>query len=120
LARKQKDAAEKDSAEQKSAGGLDVATVAPWVLFWGWVALDSALAYRKSQAALEQASEAEEPQPPEVPPEPRLRRWLRSAPVSVDGLQVVRKRSRVAMIGAPVIAVLGPLVLGKLLRRRKP
>ena len=121
LVRKHKETVVQDSAEQKSAGGLDVATVAPWVLFWGWVALDSALAYRKSQAALTQAAEADpEPEPQEVQPEPRLRRWLRSEPLSAEGLHGVRKRSRAAMIGAPIMAVLGPLVLGKLLRRRKP
>ena len=107
-----------------------MASVAPWILFWGWVALDSALAYRKSQAALDQAAaevEAEMPPEPEPAPEPQPRglRWPWPSRIdlhglNLDGLREVKRRTRAAMIGAPIIAVLGPLLLGKLLRRNKP
>ena len=99
----------KPSEAEKSRGALDVATLAPWIAFWGWVALDSALAYRKSQAALEQADEhqAETADEPDAPPPARP--WAHWSP-----------GARIAMIGAPVIALLGPLVLDRLTRRRKP
>ena len=86
-----------------------MATLAPWIAFWGWVALDSALAYRKSQAALEQAEGDHADGPEEAvakpPPQPRTL-WSPGA--------------RIAMISAPVIALLGPMVLDRLTRRRKP
>jgi hypothetical protein len=109
-------------AEAKPEPGLDVSSVAPWVLFWGWVALDSALAYRKSQAALEETAQAEPATPaPEPAPkvERRIRRWLPSSPLCPEGLRAVQKRAKTAMIGAPIMAVLGTLVLGKFLRRNK-
>ena len=108
-------------AETKSTSGLDVASVAPWVLFWGWVALDSALAYRKSQAALDAAQAEPEAAEPEPAPkaEHRIRRWLPVSSLCPEGLRAVQKRARTAMIGAPIVAVLGTLVLGKLLRRNK-
>lgn len=96
----------------KTRGALDVATVVPWIAFWGWVALDSALAYRKSQTAPEQTAEALTP--PEIhdlpPAEEPLKRprslWSAGA--------------RAAMIGAPIVALFGPMVMDKLTRRRKP
>ena len=72
-------------------------------------ALDSALAYRKSQAALEQTEQVQSDVRDDVvdPPEAkRARLWSPGA--------------RIAMISAPVIALLGPLVLDRLTRRRKP
>lgn len=93
----------------RSRTALDVATLAPWIAFWGWVALDSALAYRKSQAALEQAEHLQDGVGDDVadpPPAKRMPLWSPGA--------------RIAMLSAPVIAVLGPLVLDRLTRRRKP
>ena len=110
-------------AKDLTRSALDVATVAPWVLFWGWVALDSALAYRKSQAALEQAAESDAAQEHhEAPPkdEPEIRRWLLASPMNFDGLRAVQKRARAAMISAPIIALVGPMVLRKLTRRKEP
>ncbi len=98
-----------------------MASVAPWVLFWGWVALDSALAYRKSQAALDDVHQPEEPVRPDVEPPPAehgLKRWL-SASLWPNSLRAVRQGARTAMIGAPIVAVLGPWLVGKLLRRNK-
>lgn len=118
MAGKQNERNIRDGDGQRPGGGLDVATVAPWILFWGWVALDSALAYRKSQTALEEAAEAETPSAPYAD-EPHIRRWLGSSTVGVDDLNTVRKRSLAAMIGAPVMAVLGPVLLGAWMKRRK-
>jgi hypothetical protein len=86
-----------------------VATVVPWIAFWGWVALDSALAYRKGQTAQDESYSA--PETPDPPPvdEARNRPW--------PGWSV---GARAAMISAPIIALFGPLVLDKLMRRRKP
>jgi len=112
---------DRPSADARSASALDVASVAPWVLFWGWVALDSALAYRKSQAALEEEASApdlaESLSPP--PTERRIRRWLPSSQICPEGLRAVQKRARTAMIGAPILAVAAPMLLGKILRRKK-
>jgi len=114
-------AATERPAERQSETGLDVASVAPWILFWGWVALDSALAYRKSQAVLEQAALVEREPPSEPAPEeaPHIRHWWFTSPMNLDGLREVKRRARTAMIGAPIIALLGPVLLKKLLRRNK-
>ena len=109
MARKQSTPVDSTPSEaERSRGALDVATLAPWIAFWGWVALDSALAYRKSQAALEQAEE--DPNRPDEtvakPPAQPRSLWSPGA--------------RIAMISAPAIALLGPLVLDRLTRRRKP
>ena len=98
-------------AEPDRGRGLDVATVVPWIAFWGWVALDSALAYRKSQAEREDAAENHAiPEIPDAPPleAPRVRSW--------PGLSF---GARAAMIGAPILALLGPLMLDRLMRKRK-
>ena len=83
--------------------------MAPWIAFWGWVALDSALVYRKSQAALEQTDESQVEGPDEAAAEPRSHPWTLWSP-----------GARLAMISAPVIALLGPLLLDRLTRLRKP
>jgi hypothetical protein len=88
---------------------LDAATLAPWIAFWGWVALDSALAYRKRQAALEQTDEGRPERSEETAAQPSPHSWNLWSP-----------GARLAMISAPVIALLGPLVLDRLTRRRKP
>ncbi len=86
-----------------------MATLAPWIAFWGWVALDSALAYRRSQAALEQPDEGQAESEDEAIAQPPPHPWTLWSP-----------GARLAMISAPVIALLGPLVLDRLTRRRKP
>jgi hypothetical protein len=110
LARKKSSPAPSAPSEpDRSRGALDVATLAPWIAFWGWVALDSALAYRKSQAALEQADEVQADVHDDATDPPASKRRALWSP-----------GARIAMIGAPVIALLGPLVLDRLTRRRKP
>ncbi len=91
---------------------LDVATVVPWIAFWGWVALDSALAYRKSQTASDQ--------PEESGPEPGLDAAPAAEEPSVRRGSLWSAGAKAAMIGAPMVALLGPLLLDKLKRRRKP
>jgi len=93
----------------RARGALDVATLAPWIAFWGWVALDSALAYRKSQAALEQSVDVESDSPEDPEIEPARHPWTLWSP-----------GARFAMIGAPVVALLGPLLVERFTRRRKP
>ncbi len=99
-------------APTEQGRGLDVATVVPWIAFWGWVALDSALAYRKSQTAQEPLEDSVAvPEIPDTPrsDEPRRRPWSNW---SVG--------AKAAMIGAPIVAMLGPMLLDRLMRRRKP
>jgi hypothetical protein len=96
----------------KTRGALDVATVVPWIAFWGWVALDSALAYRKSQTAqddLVPTDTEQDIQSSSALEEPGVRRW---SPWSAG--------ARAAVISAPIVALLGPLLVNKFMRRRKP
>lgn len=89
-----------------------MATVVPWIAFWGWVALDSALAYRKSQTAQEPLEDsASVPEIPDTPlsDEPHRSLW---STWSVG--------AKAAMIGAPIVAMLGPMLLDRLMRRRRP
>ena len=97
-----------------SQPGIGVAVVVPWIAFWGWVALDSALAYRKSQAAIEQGAVEAANEPP--PSEPNKHDWPQE---TLERLQGVRKLARISMIGAPIIAVLGSLALGRLRSKSK-
>lgn len=98
------------------------AAVLPWIALWSWVALDSALAYRKSRDAIEHAIEADPiAELYDGPQEQsgRIKRWLLWAPGSLDKLRVLRKRARTAMIGAPVIGVTGIALLLALSGRRR-
>ena len=96
--------------------------VVPWIALWGWVAVDSALTYRKSREAIDSAIEADPiaelyDGPQEQPPS--IKRWLFWSPGSLDKLRALRKRTRAAMIGAPLIALAGSTVLLALAGRRK-
>lgn len=95
--------------------------VVPWVAVWGWVALDSALAYRKSRQAIDTAIEADpiaELYDGPVQPSGSIQRWLFWSPGSLDKLRALRRRARALMIGAPLIAVAGSTVLLALAGRR--
>ncbi|HVY34658.1 MAG TPA: hypothetical protein VG960_09585 [Caulobacteraceae bacterium] len=112
MARKSSPPATPAPVPAEQGRGLDVATVVPWIAFWGWVALDSALAYRKSQTAQEPLEDSiAVPEIPDaaLPVEPRSRPWSNWS-----------FGARAAMIGAPIVAMLGPLLLDRLMRRRKP
>lgn len=98
------------------------AAVLPWIALWGWVAVDSALTYRKSREAIDHAIEADPiAELYDGPQEQsgRIKRWLLWTPGSLDKLRGLRKRARTAMIGAPVIAVAGTALLLVLAGRRK-
>ena len=98
------------------------AAVLPWIALWGWVAVDSALTYRKSREAIDHAIEADPiAELYDGPQEQagRIKRWLLWKPGSLDKLRGLRKRARTAMIGAPVIAVAGTAFLLVLAGRRK-
>jgi len=98
------------------------AAVLPWIALWGWVAVDSALTYRKSREAIDHAIEADPIEELYDGPQEqsgRIKRWLLWSPGSLDRLRGLRKRARTAMIGAPLIAVAGSAVLLALAGRRK-
>ena len=101
---------------------LAKAAVVPWLALWGWVAVDSALTYRKSREAIEGAIEADPIAELYDGPQPqtgRIKRWLLWTPGSLDKLRVLRRRARVAMIGAPLIGAAGATVLIGLAGRRR-
>jgi hypothetical protein len=98
------------------------AAVVPWIALWGWVAVDSALTYRKSREAIDTAIEADPiAELYDGPQEQsgRIKRWLLWSPGSLDRLRGLRKRARAAMIGAPLIAVAGSTVLLALAGRKR-
>ena len=98
------------------------AAVLPWIALWGWVAVDSALTYRKSREAIDHAIDADPIAELYDGPEEqsgRIKRWLLWSPGSLDRLRGLRKRARTAMIGAPLIAVAGSAVLLALAGRRR-
>ena len=108
-------------AEPERSGGGMGAAVVPWIAFWGWVALDAALAYRKSQAAIDRVVEAEPiAEIYDGPPtqDGQIRRWLFWGPGTLSSLRQMRQRARASMIGAPIVALLGPLLISRLIPRR--
>ncbi len=101
---------------------LAKAAVVPWIAVWGWIALDSALTYKKSRAAIDEAIEADPIVELYDGPQPqtgRIKRWLLWTPGSLDKLRGLRKRARAAMIGAPIIALAGSTVLLSLAASRR-
>jgi hypothetical protein len=98
------------------------AAVVPWIALWSWVAVDSALTFRKSREAIDTAIEADPiAELYDGPQEQhgRIKRWLLWSPGSLDKLRGLRKRARTAMIGAPVIALAGTALLLALAGRKK-
>ncbi len=84
----------------------------PWAVLWGAVAVDSALAARRSRQAIEEAIEAD----PIVelydgPPSAtgRIRRWLFWSAPTLPNLRAVERRAGRMTIGAPLIALAAPL-----------
>lgn len=102
--------------------GLAKAAVVPWIALWGWIAVDSALTYRKSHAAIDQAIEADPIAELYDGPQEQsgsIKRWLLWGPGSLERLRGLRKRARAAMIGAPLIALAGSTVLLTLARKKR-
>ena len=96
--------------------------VVPWIALWGWVAVDSALTYRKSREAIDEAIDVDPIAELYDGPQEQsgaIKRWLFWSPGSLDRLRALRKRTRAAMIGAPLIALAGSTVLLALAGRRK-
>jgi hypothetical protein len=98
------------------------AALVPWIALWGLVALDSALTYRKSREAIDDAIEADpiaELYDGPAPQSGRINRWLLWSPGDLGKLRGLRRRARAAMIGAPLIALAGSSVLLGIARRRR-
>lgn len=113
------------SIEVPSRGPLQraaTAAVVPWIALWSWIAVDSALTYRKSREAIDHAIEADPiTELYDGPQEQtgRIKRWLLWSPGDLEHLRGLRKRARTAMIGAPLLALAGSAVLLALGGRRR-
>jgi hypothetical protein len=98
------------------------AALVPWIALWGLVAIDSALTYRKSRGAIDDAIEADpiaELYDGPAPQSGRIKRWLMWSQGDLTKLRGLRRRARAAMIGAPLIALAGSSVLLGIAARRK-
>jgi hypothetical protein len=98
------------------------AALVPWIALWSLVALDSALTYRKSREAIDEAIEADpiaELYDGPAPQSGRIKRWLLWSPGELGKLRGLRRRAKAAMIGAPLIAIAGCSVLLGLARRKR-
>jgi hypothetical protein len=92
-----------------------------WVLFWGAVALDSAMVSRRSREAIEKAVDADPiVEMYEGPPEQhaRVNRWLLWRSPTLGRLRELCKRADMWKSSAPWIALAGPPLLFALGLRR--
>ena len=94
-----------------------------WVVFWGLIALDSAIAYRRSVAAVERAIDADPvAEMYDGPPDQnaQVNRWLLWRSPTLDRLRKLARRAELLRTSAPWIAMLGPPLLFAFgLRRRE-
>ena len=98
------------------------AALVPWIALWGLVTLDSAVTYRKSREAIDEAIEADpiaELYDGPAPQTGRIKRWLLWTPGDLGKLRGLRRRAKAAMIGAPLIALAGSTVLLGIARKRQ-
>ena len=98
------------------------AALVPWIALWGLVAIDSALTYRKSREAIDEAIEADpiaELYDGPAPQSGRIKRWLLWSEGDLTKLRGLRRRAKAAMIGAPIIAIAGSSLLLGIAARRK-
>ncbi len=120
-----KDMASIDQGETPPRGVVQTiakVAIAPWLALWGVVALDSALTYRKSREAIDQAIEADpiaELYDGPAPQTGRIKRWLLWSDGDLGHLRGLRRRAKAAMIGAPIIALAGSSILWAFASRRK-
>lgn len=89
---------------------IEQASVA-WVVFWGLIALDSALAYRRSVEAVEKAVDADPVAemydgPPDA--DGQVKRWLFWRSPTLIRLRKLSRRAQMLKDAAPWIALLGP------------
>ena len=85
-----------------------------WAAFWGAVAVDSAITYRRSLEAVEKAVDADPvAEIYEGPPSqhPRVSRWLLWQPPTLVRLRELSRRARTLSVWAPVLALAAPLFL---------
>ena len=85
-----------------------------WVVFWGLIALDSAIAYRKSVEAVERAIDADPvAEMYDGPPDqvPQVNRWLLWRSPTLERLRRLARRAEVLKSSAPWIALVGPPLL---------
>jgi len=85
-----------------------------WVVFWGLIALDSAIAYRRSVEAVERAIDADPvAEMYDGPPDqnPQVNRWLLWRSPTLDRLRKLARRAELLKTSAPWIALLGPPLL---------
>ena len=91
-----------------------------WVLLWGAVALDSAMTYRRSLEAVEQAIEADPVlELYEGPPAQKgsVQRWLLGQSPTLQRLRAVSRRAKLWATRATFIALAGPPIFYALTRR---
>ena len=95
-----------------------------WVVFWGLIALDSAIAYRRSVEAVERAIDADPiAEMYDGPPDqnPQVNRWLLWRSPTLERLRKLARRAELLKSASPWIALIGPplfFVLGR--DRREP
>ena len=85
-----------------------------WTLFWGAVAVDSAVAHKRSEEAIQRAVDADPVQelydgPPDQPAQ--VKRWLFWREPTLTRLRELNRSTRMWTIGAPIIALAGPPIL---------
>ncbi len=85
-----------------------------WVMFWGLIALDSAIAHRHSVEAVERAIDADPvAEMYDGPPDQdaQVNRWLLWQSPTLDRLRKLAQRAEFLKISAPWIALAGPPLL---------
>ncbi len=92
-----------------------------WLLLWGAVALDSAMTYRRSLDAVEQAIEADPVlELYDGPPAQKgsVQRWLLGRSPTLQRLRAVSRSAKAWAVRASLIALAGPPIFFALSQRR--
>ena len=85
-----------------------------WAVLWGAIALDSALAHKRSLEAIQRAVDADPVEelydgPPDQPAQ--VKRWLFWREPTLERLRRLKRATQMWTIGAPIIALAGPPIL---------